>query len=98
MQATVNNCEIVRLPVASGRLGDLLALLKGHPYFAQPELRSWRVLTATDESEVALVIDWNSPGAAVRALKSPAGTKLTEGLQTLLSGKPVTAHYRAEMP
>jgi hypothetical protein len=86
--------EIVRLPVAAGHLGALARFLDGHPYFAQPELTAWRILTASDDSEVVLVIDWSAPGASERALTSPAGVALVDGLQALLSGPPAIAYYQ----
>lgn len=86
--------EIVRLPVAGGRLGDLTQFLDGHPYFAQPELSAWRILAAGDDSEIVLVLDWSGPGVSERALGSPAGVALVEGLKALLSGPPAIAYYR----
>lgn len=85
--------EIVRLPVATDRFDALVAFLDGHAYFSQPGLVSWRVLAGGDGSEVALVIDWLSPEAPKQALTSPIGRTLVEGLDTLLSGPPVTAYY-----
>jgi hypothetical protein len=86
--------EIVRLPVTSERLDTLVSFLEGHAYFAQPELASSRVLVAGQGSEVVLVLDWKEPGAAKRALTSPVGVTLVEGLGELLSGPPAAVHYR----
>lgn len=87
--------EIVRLPVAGDGLDALARFLEGHAYFAQPELTAFRLLFASDGSEVVLVLDWSEPGASERALTSPAGKSLVEGLQALLSGPPAIAYYRS---
>lgn len=87
--------EIVRLPLGSCSPNDLVRFLDGHAYFAQPELAASRILAAADGSEVVLVLDWSEPGASERALTSPAGKSLVEGLQPLLSGPPAIAYYRS---
>lgn len=86
--------EIVRLPVAAGGADSLLAFLDGHPYFAQEELAASRVLVSEGGEEVILLIDWVDAEAPKRALSSPAGEALQDGLKSLLSGPPETAYYR----
>ncbi|RAY16780.1 hypothetical protein DPM19_01015 [Actinomadura craniellae] len=87
--------ETVRMPVAAGGEDALLAFLDGHAYFAQAELAASRVLVQEGGQEVVLIIDWVDDQAPERALTSPAGEALLDGLKSLLSGAPEVTYYRA---
>ncbi len=87
--------EIVRLPVIGDRRQELLTLLQTHSYFAQTDIATYRILTAGENDEVVLLIDWADPGAPERALASSAGVDFLERVRSILSGPPIISYHRS---
>jgi quinol monooxygenase YgiN len=87
--------EIVRLPVAPDLRSRLAGFLQAHPYFHTEGLLAYRILEGVEAEEVALVLEWSDRAAAERALQSPDGRDMLDGLGPLLAGEPEIAFFEA---
>jgi quinol monooxygenase YgiN len=87
--------EIVRIPVAAGKLHELGAAVDAarDGYLAEPHCEGADAYGSADGGELIVVVRWASRQAHDDAAASPAGGEFFGAVQALAAGPPTLGWY-----
>jgi quinol monooxygenase YgiN len=94
-ESTVNEIEIVRMPVSPGRAFELFKALDAarSGYLGPPQCHQVDILVNAASDEVAVIITWDSEQAHAAALRAPAAALFFAVISGLATGAPEVKKY-----